>query len=114
MAEIIGKYNLRPAVKGDTWDGAALTISSGGTPDNLTDYTIQMFVEQPGNNTPSKTLTTVASGGITITDAAAGEFEIDAFVMDLAAGDYEYRIKLTSGTGRIKTRIKGTWKIIEV
>jgi hypothetical protein len=114
MAEIIGTYNLRPAVKGDTWDGVTLIISTDGTADDLTGYTIEMKVEQPGSNTASKSLTTEDSGGITITDAEAGTFKIDSFLMDLQAGDYEYRIILIDGDERRKTRVKGNWKIIEV
>jgi len=107
MADIIGKYNLRPAVKGDTWDGLTITIN-----ENITGYTIEMIVEQPGNDTPALELTTTDSD-ITITDGPGGEFVVEPFNMGLEAGDYDYRIILTDGSGRRKTRIKGTWKIIK-
>ena len=112
MSDIIGKYNLRPAVKGDTWDGAIFTIKVNNVAVNITGYAIEMRVELPGSNTSLKTLT-VANAGIAISDAPAGEFRIVPFIMDLEAKDYEYRIILTDGLGRKKTRIKGTWKIIE-
>lgn len=109
MSKIVGEYNLRPAVTGDTWDGATITIT--GT--NITGWTIVMTVEQPGSDTPVKTIST-AGGGITLTTPASGLFTINPFLMDLAEGEYEYKIKLTEGDGRIKTRIKGTWKIIKI
>jgi len=113
MSNVVGVYNLRPAVKGDTWDGIALSIQTNGVPDDLTGYTIQMLVEQPGNNTAALDLNTTNSG-ITITNAPAGEFEVAPFLMTLNAGVYEYRVILTDGSGRRKTRIKGNWKIVEV
>lgn len=112
MSNVVGRYNLRPAVRGDTWDGAVLTIKVNNVAVNITGYAIQLLVEQPGNNAAALDLT-VANGGITITDAPAGEFTVPPRVIALDAGDYDYRVILTDGSARRKTRIRGTWKIIE-
>jgi hypothetical protein len=119
MSNIVATYNLRPSIKGDTWNGVTIQAKYRDLETDpwavidITGYAIVMIVEQPGNNTPSKTLT-VANSKITILDAVNGIFKVLPFTQDLEAGDYDYRIILTDGDGNIHHRIVGVWPIIEL
>ena len=50
--------------------------------------------------------------GITITDAENGKFQIDEQIINIAAGNYKYDIRITFSDGNVKTWIKGDFLVI--
>ena len=52
-------------------------------------------------------LTLTELDGITISDAAAWEFDIDARLISLAKGSYYWKLKTTDADGIVKIRLQG-------
>ena len=108
-----GVYNLPDTVAFDTLPQVSFTLQSGPdeenlTPINLTDATIRCQFRTNYDTPASFTLTTVDAQGITITDASAGEFQIDEILsLPLLAGIWLYDIEIEFSDERVKTYIKG-------
>ena len=96
---------------GDTYDGAEFHMQLNGDPMDLTGVVIAMDVRRVHESSPALSLDTDA--GLTITDAAGGVFEIDAFLVTLEPGTYEYDIQFTFPSGRVKTYVAGNWEITQ-
>ena len=56
-------------------------------------------------------LTSVASAGITITNAATGLFKINRQIINIDAYNYIYDIELIKADGTIKTYISGNFYV---
>ena len=97
---------LPTAEKGDTFSGWARTLTVNGVAKDLTGAVIVLTLKGGYGS-----LTTVGSGGITITDAGNGIFEIDEQVINFAPRTHHYEITFTFSDGDVKTYIEGTWEI---
>lgn len=107
-------YRMQDTVTGDTFDGAAFTITSTfeavTTPVNLTGCAIKI---QYRKSHSSEALVTLVQGqGITITNAALGQFKIDPVLLNLIPDEYFYDIQITFTSGAIKTFVTGNHKIL--
>ena len=94
------------AERGDTFSGQSFTLTVNDSLVDLTGATITLTLAGGHGS-----LTTTDSGGITITDAAAGEFEIDEQVINFSARTHNVELKFILADGSIKTYGEGTWEI---
>ena len=95
-----------PLMRGDTFDALAFTFAIDGLREDLTDYTLQSQIRY--SEKTGKVYHEMSIGdGITITDAAQGEFEVDEFLMDWPAGKYYWDIEFIKG-GVVKTYFSAT------
>ena len=62
-----------PAIAGDTWPGLSITLTEDGNPIDITGAEIKVAFY----NNRTLTLTLDTTSGITITNAAAGQFQFD-------------------------------------
>jgi len=107
-------YNIPSAIRGDTFDGIKFTVNVNSAVVDLTDAVITMNMRLTPLGTIAKSFTTVNSGGLTIlSPATAGEFQIDAQVIDITADEYVYDIQIVFGNGEIKTYVGGRWEVIQ-
>jgi len=109
-------YNFPDHVRGDTMEKVSFNVTVNAVALDLTSAIIKMDLRKASDRevtdgTLLKNFTTVASGGITITDAANGEFEIDEQVVDVIPGTHNYDIEITLSGGEVKTYISGDWTI---
>lgn len=102
------KYDIPTARKGNTFDGVSFTMSRNLSPIDLTDAHIKMTITR--NNALVLELTEI--NGLTITDATAGKFKMDALLVTLSEGHYKYEMEFTFRDGSIKTYLKGGWIIV--
>ena len=86
------------------------TLSLNGTPIDLTGYTIRMQVRLNRAATPILDVSTTS--GITVTNAAGGEFHVDPVLINQPGGRYIYDIQFTSGSV-VKTHIAGAFTIMD-
>jgi hypothetical protein len=99
--------------KGDTFNEVAFEVKKNGTAINLTGATIKMQLRKCYSDvTPALALTSVSSAGITITGASAGQFKINAQIIDIEVFNYVYDIQFTLSSGEVKTYVKGGFNII--
>lgn len=103
-------YNFPDHIKGDTWNVTNFTINVNDNPKDLTSATIAMKIRDR-NGILLKSLST--GSGLTITDATAGKFKIDAQVLDISIGTHKYDIEITFPDGTVKTWIAGKITIIQ-
>ena len=99
--------------KGDTFNEVAFEVKKNGTAINLTGATIKMQLRKCYSDvTSALALTSVSSAGITITGASAGQFKINAQIIDIEVFNYVYDIQFTLSSGEVKTYVKGGFNII--
>ena len=106
-------YNFPDHYEGDNWGPWTITITDDDTetPIDITGAVITMTLRRIGSTGAVIDTKTVANG-LTLTDAANGEFEIDEYVVDYDHGWYKYDITV-SISGKPVTYLAGTWKIIK-
>ena len=105
-------YNIRDQYKGDTFNGVQFTISNQDGAIDLTSATIRtQFRRKTETGQVVKTIT--ESDGITVTDAANGIIQFDAFDINWIADIYHYDIEITFVSGVIRTYVKGTLLLIQ-
>ena len=97
---------LPTAERGDTFSGYQFTLEVNGAAKDLTDAIIVLTLDKGFGS-----LSTVDSGGLTITDATNGIFTIDEQIINFAARTHNYEITFTFSDGDVKTYIEGTWQI---
>lgn len=110
----IGTYNIPDQYRNDTFDGLVFSLKNSidETPIDLTGASIKVqFRHNTSRNFVIKELN--IGTGITILDAAGGRLAFDTFIVDWQASNYVYDIEVTFADGRIKTYVKGSWKIIQ-
>jgi len=99
-------------IKGDTFNQVAFEVKKNSTAINLTGATIKMQLRKCySDTTPALSLTSVSSAGITITNAAAGQFKINAQIIDIEVFNYVYDIQFILSSGEVKTYVKGGFNI---
>ncbi len=96
-------YN-QTTISGDTCEEVNFTVTVDAVPLDLTDAEITLTTNPAAINMSS-------DGGLTITDAAAGQFRIDSQIINAPAGNYTYFVKFFLADGTVKTYITGTWSV---
>ena len=104
---------LTPVIYGDTWDGLSeVSFTSDGNAFASDLATVRMFFKDSDGVTGLEL--TSAAGDITITDASAWEFDVDAIEnMPLGVGIWFWSIETTDVQDVRKTRIAGTLEILD-
>ena len=99
-------------IKGDTFDEVAFQLNINDAAVNLTGATIRMQLRKNYSDTAAAlSLTSVASAGITITNASAGQFKINTQIIDIPVYNYVYDIQITLSSGVVKTYVQGGFNI---
>jgi len=97
--------------KGDTFSAVPFQINKDSSALDLTDSIIRMQLRKECGGIVYLSLTSEDDDGITITDAAAGEFEINQQLIDIEAGTYVYDIEIKFADDTVKTWISGEFLI---
>ena len=113
MAETtnITTYNFQDTLSGDTCRKVRFTITVNTVAKDLTGTAIACqfrYGKKSGNIVKDFSI----GSGITIIDATAGVFELDAFIINGKIGTYYYDIQFTDGT-IVSTYVSGTLVITQ-
>jgi hypothetical protein len=98
-------------IKSDTFEAVNFEINVDTIPVDLTDTTIRMQLRKEYGGVVGLSLTSVASAGITITDAVNGLFRINQQIINIPAFNYIYDIEFDFD-GIVKTYISGNFLIL--
>ena len=105
-------YNFPDMVRGDTFKAKEFEILKNGVPLDLTNFEINAQIRL-GDKRGRLFKTFTIGDGITLTNAAAGQFTWDAFLMDVTTpGRYYYDIEFIDGDV-VNTYVGGTIKVID-
>lgn len=104
-------YNFGDLIAGDTYSGVSFTLqlSTGGYVDLTGAEIFSTFRYGSVNGTIALALSTTS--GITVVDAANGEFRIDAFTVPSSVGVYYMDIEVVLPDGTRKTYITATMRV---
>jgi hypothetical protein len=105
-------YNLPTHITGDTFRGVTFSVTLNASPLDLTGAAVRMQVRR-SKESDEALLDLKQAAGITVTDAAAGEFQIDEQIIDLPEGNHYYDIEFTLANGKRHTYIVGRWQILQ-
>ena len=94
-------------IKGDTFEAVNFAVVKNAVALNLTGATIKMQLKKECGGIPILSFTTVASAGLTLTNAVGGLFKINKQIINIAEFNYVYDIEITFGNGDVKTWIDG-------
>lgn len=97
--------------RGDTFEAVNFAMLVNSVVLNLTGCTLRMQLRKEYGGVVFLSLTSVASAGITISNAAGGLFRINKQIINIAAANYIYDIELTKADGTVKTYISGNFYI---
>ena len=100
------------AIRGDTFPGVQFTVYVNGPVKNLTGAIIRMEIRKASKQGALVKSLSSVSGGITITNAVGGQFQIDPFKVEFDAGKYFYDIEIDI-SGTITTYIEGIFTSIQ-
>lgn len=105
--EVLTNFSI---IAGETV-ATAIAVSTGkpATPIDLTSYTLQMQI-----NFPTPLLLNTTNNGITITDAAQGQAQVNipsATSAELPQGSFPYDLWMKSPSGVDTPLLKGTFKV---
>lgn len=98
-------------IKGDTFEEVNFSMILNSVVLNLTGCTLRMQLRKEYGGVIFLSLTSVASAGITITNAAGGLFKINRQIINIDANNYIYDIELIKADGTVKTYISGNFVI---
>jgi hypothetical protein len=98
-------------IKGDTFDEMPFAIVKNSVALNLTGATIRMQLRSECGGLIALSLTSVASAGITITNAAGGLFKINKQIINIASGNYLYDLEIVFADTSVKTWLSGEFLI---
>jgi hypothetical protein len=98
-------------IKGDTFDEMPFAIVKNSVALNLTGATIRMQLRRECGGLIALSLTSVASAGITITNAVGGLFKINKQIINIASGNYAYDLEIIFSDGTVKTWLSGEFLI---
>jgi hypothetical protein len=97
---------------GDTWDGLTVRLVRNDSPVDLSGATIRMQVRRTRCMPPILDISTAS--GITVTDAANGEFRINPTIITANTfGPHDYDIEITFTDGTVRTWVSGVIDIVE-
>ena len=98
--------------RGDTFAEVPFQINVNTAPLNLSGALIRMQLRTDYGGTVYQEFTSVNDEGITITNAANGEFKINETIINLEARAYKYDIEITLSNGEVNTWISGVFSVI--
>jgi hypothetical protein len=98
-------------IKGDSFEAVNFQMLVNSVDLNLTGCTLRMQLRKEYGGIVYLSLTSVASAGITITNAASGLFRINKQIINIDANNYIYDIELIKADGTIKTYISGNFYV---
>jgi hypothetical protein len=98
-------------IKGDTFEAVNFALLKNNVVINLTGATIRMQLRTECGGLIALSLTSVASAGITITNAAGGLFRINQQIINIASGNYLYDLEILFADGTVKTWLSGEFLI---
>lgn len=98
--------DYKPYVQGNEIPRRTFTVSIGASPVSLAGAAIVVTFTN-NRNTETKTI----GNGVTVTNAAGGVFDLDAFTLELP-GVWSYDITITFSSGSAYTYVIGTLKIL--
>ena len=98
-------------IKGDTFEAVNFAMILNSAVLNLTGCTLRMQLRKEYGGIVYLSLTSVASAGITITNAAGGLFKINKQIINIDANNYIYDIELIKADGTVKTYISGNFYV---
>jgi hypothetical protein len=98
-------------IKGDTFDEMPFAILKNAVAVNLTGAIIRMQLRSECGGLIALSLTSVASAGITITNAVGGLFKINKQIINIASGNYAYDLEILFSDGTVKTWLSGEFLI---
>jgi len=98
-------------IKGDTFESVNFAMILNSVVLNLTGCTLRMQLRKEYGGVIFLSLTSVASAGITITNAAGGLFRINRQIINIDAANYIYDIELIKADGTVKTYVSGSFSI---
>lgn len=96
-------YNIT-TIAGDTIEEIAFTITVDAVALNLTGADIVISSQPVGINL-------AVGAGITVTNAAAGQFKINEQILPVKAGTYNYYMKFLLSDGTVFTYLTGVWTV---
>ena len=108
---MIGKLNIQ-ALRGDTFKEYPFEILIDAVALDLTGAVIKIDLKKDACSLPAISLTSVASAGITITDAVNGQFSINEQIFTIPAFNYQYDIQITLADATVNTWVGGLFQII--
>ena len=98
-------------IKGDTFESVNFAVVKNSVALNLTGAVIKMQLKKECGGIPILSFTTVASAGLTITNASGGLFKINKQIINIAEFNYVYDIEITFSNGDVKTWVEGNFTI---
>jgi hypothetical protein len=98
-------------IKGDSFEAVNFALLVNTVALNLTGCTLRMQLRKEYGGIVYLSLTSVASAGITITNAASGLFRINKQIINIDANNYIYDIELIKADGTVKTYISGNFYV---
>lgn len=108
---MIGRLNIQ-ALRGDTFKEYPFEILIDSVALDLTGAIIKIDLKKDACSLAVLTLTSVASAGITITDAINGLFSINEQIFTIPAFNYQYDIQITLADETVHTWVGGLFQII--
>jgi hypothetical protein len=98
-------------IKGDTFEAVNFALLKNNVVINLTGAVIRMQLRSECGGLIALSLTSVASAGITITNAAGGLFKINKQIINIASGNYLYDLEIVFADTTVKTWLSGEFLI---
>jgi hypothetical protein len=98
-------------IKGDTFEAVNFAVVKNTVALSLTGAVIKMQLKKECNGVAILALTSVASAGLTITNAAGGLFKINQQIINIAEFNYIYDIQITFSDGTVKTWVEGNFVV---
>jgi hypothetical protein len=98
-------------IKGDSFEAVNFALLVNTVALNLTGCTLRMQLRKEYGGIVYLSLTSVASAGITITNATTGLFRINKQIINIDANNYIYDIELIKADGTVKTYISGNFYV---
>jgi len=98
-------------IKGDTFEAVNFAVVKNAVALSLTGAVIKMQLKKECNGVAILAFTSVASAGITITNAAGGLFKINQQIINIPEFNYIYDIQITFADGTVKTWVEGNFVV---
>jgi hypothetical protein len=98
-------------IKGDTFEAVNFAVLKNTVALNLTGAVIKMQLKKECGGVAILSFTSVASAGLTITNAAGGLFRINKQIINIPEYNYLYDIEITFADGSVKTWVDGNFTI---
>ena len=105
----IGSFE-EPFVRGDSKTIKVTVTQPDGSVKDITGASVE-WAMSPKHSTTSTLSKSTSSGGISITDAGSGKFEVSLDPSDtesLDGGQYEHEAEVTDSSGNVTTVLRGT------